>query len=80
MGSGLTIDTTPPMFSETNESPFEFERYACQRRQMDKNGTWATHPFPSFAVDAAKISYVAAAVGFGIGINDLAVETGFRDT
>lgn len=79
MGSVLTIDANPSIFREPDESPFQLERHASQWRQMDKNGIWATHPFPSFAVDAAKISYIAAAVGFGIGIDDLAVETGFRD-
>ena len=35
---------------------------------------FAAHPFASFALYAAEISYVAAAVGFAVGIDDLAIK------
>ncbi len=37
---------------------------------------FAAHPFASFAVDAAEISDVAAAVCFGIGVDQLAIKAG----
>jgi hypothetical protein len=39
----------------------------------------AAHPFSRFAVGAAEISYAASAVGFGIGVDKLTVETGLGD-
>jgi hypothetical protein len=35
---------------------------------------FAAHPLPSFALDAAEISYVAAAVGFTVGVDDREIE------
>ena len=39
----------------------------------------SAHPLASFAVDAAEISYVAAAVRFGVGVDDFTIETALRD-
>jgi hypothetical protein len=36
----------------------------------------AAHPLAGFAVDAAEIPYVTAAVRFGVGFDDLTIETG----
>jgi hypothetical protein len=36
----------------------------------------AAYPLASSAVDAAEISDVAAAVRFGVGFDDLTIETG----
>ena len=46
---------------------------------MNKDGVFAAHPFLSFALDASQISYVAPAVGFTVGVDDLAIEAGLRD-
>src|ERR1700747_3733211 len=40
---------------------------------------FATHPFASFTMDAAEISYVAPAVRFGIGVDQLTIEAGLGD-
>ena len=37
---------------------------------------FAAHPFAGFALNAAEISYVASAVGFAVGVDDLAIEAG----
>src|SRR5437763_8913409 len=37
---------------------------------------FAAHPFSSFAVDAAEISYIASAIRFGVGVNELKIEAG----
>jgi hypothetical protein len=66
-------------FSENAQSLFQFEGYSRQRRQINQDGVFAAHPFSSFALNPTQISYVAAAVGFAVGIYDLAVEAGFRD-
>ena len=44
---------------------------------MNQDRVFAPHPFAGFALHAAKISYVAPAVRFAIGVDDLAVEAGF---
>ena len=44
---------------------------------MDQNRMLATHPLPIFALHAAVIAKVAAAVGLGVGIDDLAPEFAF---
>lgn len=36
----------------------------------------AAHPFSSFALDAAEISYITPAIRFTIGVDDLTVEAG----
>jgi hypothetical protein len=41
---------------------------------------FAAHPWSIFAVDAAVIANVAAAVRFCIGVDDFTVETGLRRT
>src|SRR5215471_10010280 len=41
---------------------------------------FAAHPFPIFTVDAAEISYVATAVGFAIGVDDLTIKSRFGNT
>jgi hypothetical protein len=43
---------------------------------VNDDGMLAAHPLASFAVDAAEISDVAAAVRFGVGFDDLTIETG----
>ena len=43
---------------------------------MNDDGMFAAHPLASFAVDAAEISYVASAVRFGVGVDELAIKTG----
>jgi hypothetical protein len=45
---------------------------------MNHDGMLAAHPLAGFAVDAAKVSYIAAAVGFAVGVDQLAIEAGFR--
>ena len=35
---------------------------------------FAAHPFTSFAVDAAEISYITPAIRFAIGVDNLAVQ------
>src|SRR5437660_2233921 len=37
------------------------------------------HPLSRFALDAAEISYIAAAVGFGVGVDELTIEAGLGD-
>src|SRR6266404_9626549 len=37
------------------------------------------HPLSHFALDAAEISYIAAAVGFGVGVDELTIEAGLGD-
>src|ERR1700741_5579021 len=37
---------------------------------------FAAHPFESFAVDAAEISYVTPAIRFAIGVDQLAIKAG----
>ena len=39
----------------------------------------AAHPWLIFAVDAAEISYITSAVGFGIGVDELTIETRLGD-
>jgi hypothetical protein len=39
---------------------------------------FATHPGNVLGLDAAEVSYVAAAVRFCIAVDDLAIETGLR--
>ena len=39
----------------------------------------AAHPGNILGLDAAKIPYIAAAIRFCIGIDELAIETGFGD-
>src|SRR5437899_10906061 len=34
----------------------------------------AAHPFSGFALDATQVSYVAAPIGFTIGVDDLPIE------
>ena len=63
---------------ESVESFLQLERDCSQRRLVNDDGMLAAHPLVSFAVDAAEIPYVAAAVRFAIGVDDLAVETGPR--
>src|SRR5438093_8827224 len=36
----------------------------------------AAHPFASFAVNAAEISYITPAIGFAIGVDELTIEAG----
>ena len=61
---------------ESVESFLQLERDCSQRRQVNDDGMLAAHPLASSAVDAAEISDVAAAVRFGVGFDELAVETG----
>ena len=43
---------------------------------MNQDRMFAAHPFAGFALNAAEISYVAAAVGFAVGVDDLAIKAG----
>src|SRR5437016_5938495 len=43
---------------------------------MDQDRMLAAHPLSIFALDAAVIAEIAAAVGLAIGVDDLAIETG----
>src|SRR5438874_9198180 len=61
---------------QRNESPVQLEGEGRQRRQMNQDRMFAAHPFASFALNATEISYVAAAVGFAVGVDDLAIEAG----
>src|ERR1700720_906754 len=40
----------------------------------------APHPLSSLALDAAEVADVAAAISFGIGVNDLAIKPAARNT
>jgi hypothetical protein len=44
---------------------------------MNQDRMFATHPLAGFAVDATEISYIAAAVCFGVGVDELPIEAGF---
>jgi hypothetical protein len=59
-------------------SLLQFEGNCCQRGQVNEDGMFAAHPLASFTVDAAEVSYVAAAVGFAVGVDDLPIKAGFR--
>ena len=41
---------------------------------------FAAHPFAGFALNAAEVSYVASAVCFAVGVDDLAIEAGLGNT
>jgi hypothetical protein len=56
---------------EINESPFQLERQCRQRRQVNEDRMFTAHPGNILSIDTAKISYVAAAIGFRIGIDNL---------
>ena len=62
-----------------NESLFQLQGHGRQRRQINQDRMFAAHPLPGFAVNAAKISHIAAAVRFTVGVDNLAIETGFRN-
>ena len=63
-----------------NESLFQLEGHSRQRRQMNQDRMFAAHPLAGFALNAAEISHVAAAVGFAVGVDDLAIEAGLGNT
>ena len=58
---------------------FQFERNRRQWRQVNQYRMLAAHPLSIFALRATVIADVAAAVGFGIGIDDLAIKSGRRN-
>jgi hypothetical protein len=58
-------------------SLLQFEANRCQWGQVNDDRMFASHPLASFAVNAAEISYVAAAVGFAVGVDDLPIKSGF---
>jgi hypothetical protein len=60
-------------------SLLQFEGNCCQWRQVNDDGMFAAHPLASFAMDAAEVSYIAAAVGFAVGVDELVIKAGFRD-
>ena len=45
---------------------------------MNENGMFARHPGSIFTLDASVIPDIAASIGFGVGINNLAVKTSVR--
>ena len=47
---------------------------------MNQDRVFATHPLAGFALNAAEVSHVAAAVRFAVGVNDLTIESVLRDT
>ena len=47
---------------------------------MNQDRVFAAHPFAGLALYATEISYVASAVGFAVGVDDLAIETGLGNT
>ena len=72
----LPIAGNAPNSVWPNESLFQLEGHSRQRRQMNQDRMFAAHPFAGFALNATEISYVASAVGFAVGVDDLAIETG----
>jgi hypothetical protein len=58
----------------------QFERQRRQWRQVNDNRIFAAHPLSSCTLNATEVSYVAAAIGFRIGVDDLAVEAGLGHT
>src|SRR5437762_7562584 len=42
---------------------------------MNQNRMLATHPLPIFALHAAIIANIAAAIGLGVGVDDLSPES-----
>ena len=63
--------------NKVTKLPLQLKRERGQRRQMDEDRMFAAHPFSSFALNATQISYVAPAVGFTVGVDDLSIEAGF---
>ena len=61
-------------------SLLQFEGNCCQWGQVNDDGMFAAHPLAGFALNAAEVSYVAAAVGFAVGVDELAIKAGFRYT
>ena len=60
-----------------NESFLQLKSDYSQRRQVNHDGMFASHPLSSFAVYAAKVAYIAAAVCFGVGVDELPIKAGF---
>src|ERR1700730_12020915 len=54
----------------------QLERHSRQRRQADHERVRPALPREFLRFEAAHVADVATAVGPGIGVNDLAVETG----
>ena len=44
---------------------------------MNQDRVFATHPLAGFALNATEISHIAAAIRFAIGVDELAIESGF---
>src|SRR4029077_18204716 len=55
-------------------SPLELERYRRERRQIDQDRMFATHPGGIFAILAAQIPNITSSVGFTVGIDDFAIK------
>ena len=57
----------------------QLEGKGSQRWQLDEDGMSAAHPGNVFGLGTAKISNVTSAVRFGIGVDELAIETRLGD-
>src|ERR1043166_3501125 len=58
----------------------QFESDCREGRQLDDNRLLSSHPWLIFALHAAVISNIAAAVRFRVGIDDLAIRSRTRHT
>src|SRR5205823_1330877 len=58
---------------------FFFKRHGRQGWQVDIKGVLAALPWLIRSGNPAQIPHVAATVGFGVGVNDLAIKTGPRN-
>src|SRR5437660_6173508 len=54
--------------------PLQLERQGSQRGKIDQNRMLAAHPWCVFAVFAAVVPDIAAAIGFGVGIDNFAIK------
>src|SRR6266849_398212 len=57
---------------------FQLKRGCRQRRQLDQNRMFTRHPGDALALHATVIANVTAAVGFRVGVDDLAIKSRVR--